>query len=128
MKIIYKIYMEAEDVSQSRILSSTSFVKNLLANCGNTYFHDAQIDDESDLEDFALRLYVEKEIEEEVCSASEDAEAFIGDMAEVLDHIAQAHSYMDMEGSFLIDYNGKTEAYTFTSEEGMDYCDFAEQE
>lgn len=127
MKITYKIYMEAEDVSQTRILSSTSFVKNLLKNCGNSYFQNAETDEESDLEDFVLRLYVESETEEEVCSSVEDRDAFIGDMAEVLDRIAQAQSYMDMEGSFSIEYDGRKEAYTFTSEEGMDYCNFEEQ-
>lgn len=127
MKITYKIYMEAEDVSSSRILSSTAFVKNLLKNCGNSYFWNVKIDDESDLEDFTLRLYVENEIEEEVCSFVEDRDNFIGDMAEILDRIAQAQSYMDMEGSFSAEWDGKKEAYAFTCEAGMDYCDFKEQ-
>lgn len=127
MRITYKIYMEAEDISQSRILSSTSFVKNLLKNCGNSYFQNAKVDDESELEDFTLRLYVESEIEEELCSSVEDRDTFIGDMAEVLDRIAQAQSYMDMEGNFSIEYDGKQEAYAFTSEEGMDYCNFEER-
>ena len=46
VKIEYKIYLEAEDVSQSRIISSTSYVKNLFQNCGNQYFKGVELDDE----------------------------------------------------------------------------------
>lgn len=46
VKITYHIYLEAEDVSQSRILSSTSYVKNLFKNCGNHYFQGVDFDDE----------------------------------------------------------------------------------
>ena len=61
VKITYHIYLEAEDVSQSRILSSTSYVKNLFKNCGNHYFQGVDFDDESDLDDFTLRLFVEQD-------------------------------------------------------------------
>ena len=98
VKLSYKIFLESEDVSQSRILSSTSFV----------------------------RLDLESDVEEEVCSAPDSAAGFVADMAELLDAIAQAQSYMDMEGSFSISYQGETESYTFTSESGQDFCDFAE--
>ena len=32
LKIEYKLYLEAEDVSQSRILSSASYLENVLHN------------------------------------------------------------------------------------------------
>ena len=37
LKISYKIYLEAEDISQSRISSTASYVSNLFKNC-NSYF------------------------------------------------------------------------------------------
>lgn len=37
LKLSYKIFMEAEDISQSRIISGTSFVKNRLENQKNPY-------------------------------------------------------------------------------------------
>ena len=104
VKITYHIYLEAEDVSQSRILSSTSYVKNLFKNCGNHYFQGVDFDDESDLDDFTLRLFVEQEILEEECSVEADAKDFPADMAEFLDNIAQAHSFLDMEGDFTVEY------------------------
>lgn len=128
MKITYKIYLEAEDVSQSRILSTTSYFTNLFKNCTNYYLQSAEIDDECDMEDFTLRLYVEETIEEEVCSHEEDAKAFLGDMAEFLDAIAMAQSYLDMEGSFSISYESVEEEYTFESEAGKDFCDFFDQQ
>ncbi len=128
MKITYKIYLEAEDVSQSRILSTTSYFKNLFQNCTNRYLQMAKVDDECDMEDFALRLYVEETIEEEDCRYPEEARAFLGDMAEFVDAIARAHSYLDMEGSFSISYEGVEERYTFTSEPGRDDCDFFGEE
>lgn len=33
LKISYKIYLEAEDISQSRISSTASYVSNLFKNC-----------------------------------------------------------------------------------------------
>ena len=36
--INYKIYLEAEDVTQSRIKSTKNFVSGLFLNCSNTYF------------------------------------------------------------------------------------------
>lgn len=124
MKLTYKIYLEAEDVSQSRILSTTSYFKNLFVNCTNHYLQAANVDDECDMDDFTLRLYVEETIEEENCSHPEDAKAFLADMAEFLDAIAMAQSYLDMEGSFSISYEGVEEDYTFASEAGKDFCDF----
>ena len=125
--LTYKLYLEAEDVNQSRIISTTSFVKNLFANCGNTYLKQVEVDDESDLEDFALRLYVENEVKEIDCSAPEDANSFILDMAEFLDKIAMAHSYLEMEGNFSMEYQGRKATYSFSSESGQDYCDFIEE-
>ena len=125
--LTYKLYLEAEDINQSRIISTTSFVKNLFANCGNTYLKQVKVEDESDLEDYALRLYVEHEVKEVDCTAPEDASSFILDMAEFLDKISQAHSYLEMEGSFSIDYQGRKDAYSFSSESGQDFCDFVEK-
>lgn len=125
--LTYKLYLEAEDINQSRIISTTSFVKNLFANCENTYFKQAKVDDESDLEDFVLRLYVVHEVKEMACTAPEDASSFILDMAEFLDKIAQAHSYLEMEGSFSLEYQGKKGMYSFSSGSGQDYCDFVEE-
>lgn len=128
LKINYKIYLEAEDVSQSRILSTTSYVTNLFKNCGNHYLQQASVDNECDMDDFVVRLFIEEMIEEEECVFPEDAKNFLGDMAEFLDAIALAQSYLDKEGSFSISYQGKEEAFDFISEAGSDYCDFTEKE
>ena len=37
LKIKYELYLEAEDVSQSRILSSASYLENVLHNHANPY-------------------------------------------------------------------------------------------
>lgn len=124
MKMNYKIFLEAEDVSQSRILSCASYMKNILANHKNPYISRAILDDESDMDDFVLRLFVEETIEEETCANQEMAEGFIDDMAELVTEIAQAHSFLDMEGSFSIAYEGEALAYAFTSASGDDGCDF----
>ena len=55
LKIKYKLYLEAEDVSQSRILSSASYLENVLHNHANPYIKCAQIDNESDLDEFVVR-------------------------------------------------------------------------
>ena len=124
MKMNYKIFLEAEDVSQSRILSCASYMKNILANHKNPYISRAILDYESDMDDFVLRLFVEETIEEETCANQEMAEGFIDDMAELVTEIAQAHSFLDMEGSFSIAYEGESLAYAFTSTSGDDGCDF----
>ena len=54
MKMEYKIFLEAEDVSQSRILSCASYMKRVLESCNNPYISRAELDDESDLDDFAF--------------------------------------------------------------------------
>ena len=79
------------------------------------------------MDDFTLRLYVEETIEEETCQNTEDAKSFLGDMAEFVDAIAMAQSYLDMEGSFSISYGDVEENYSFMSEAGKDYCDFGEE-
>lgn len=126
LKINYKIFLEAEDVSQSRILSCASYLKKLLSNCKNPYINRAVIDDESDMDDFILRLFVEESIAEETCASQEMAEGFMDDMAELVTEIAQAHSFLDMEGSFSISYEGEALAYAFTSVSGDAGCDFEE--
>lgn len=128
VKISYKIFLEAEDVSQSRILSCASYMKNILAGCGNSYISRAVLDDESDMDDFVLRLFVDEEIEEAECGNGEMAESFIDDMAGLVTEIAQAHSFLEMDGSFSISYKGETLGYTYTSAGGDDGCDFQEME
>ena len=86
LKIEYKLYLEAEDVSQSRILSSASYLENVLHNHANPYINCAQIDNESDLD-----------------------------------------SFMDMEGSFSVSFEGEHIAYDFRSEPGDGMCDFIER-
>ena len=128
MKFNCKIYLEAEDVAQSRILSTTSYVKNLIANCNNSYISRLQIDDENDLDDFIIRLYAEAGIIEDTVTDEKAAEMLAPHLAELLTEIAQAQSYLDMEGSFQVEYQELKEAYTFKSEQGDSFCDFAEAE
>ena len=101
MKMEYKIFLEAEDVSQSRILSCASYMKRVLESCNNPYISRAELDDESDLDDFVLRLFVEEEIEEKECTNPAMAESFIEDMAELVTGIAEAHSFLDLREAFL---------------------------
>ncbi len=122
LKIIYKVYLEADDISASRIQSSIHFVETMLEDAGNVYFKGAAIDNESSIEEFTLRYYIENEIHEDSCTSAEDAESFAFDMAEFLDAIAAAHSYMDLEGSLIWEYQGEKKEYRFQSESGMDYC------
>lgn len=126
LKFSCKIYLEAEDVSQSRILSTASYVRNLLKNSGNPCIARLEIDDESDMDDFTLRLYIESEIEETGFSEPQ-AEMLAPQIAEILSEIAQAQSYLDMEGSFSVKYGDNSEAYRFISESGNAFCDFEEQ-
>ena len=42
MKMEYKIFLEAEDVSQSRILSCASYMKRVLESCNNPYISRAE--------------------------------------------------------------------------------------
>ena len=84
LKIEYKLYLEAEDVSQSRILSSASYLENVLHNHANPYIKCAQIDNESDLDEFELRLYVDEAIEEADCANADAAEAFLDEFYQKL--------------------------------------------
>lgn len=127
LKISYKIYLESEDVSQSRIQSCTSFVNDIITNHKNPYLGRAQITNENDLDDFVLRLYADEEIEEDECSSENDAKAFIDDMVDLLFDIAHMHSFLDMEGSFSVELNGERKAYVFLSESGDSLCDFEEE-
>lgn len=128
LTITYKIYLEAEDISGSRIQSCVANVRNLLTNHRNVYLKNASIDDESEIEELVLRLYIEQEVHEERCASNEDAQNFVLDMAEFLDSVAAANSYMDLEGSFSWEYKEQKKSYTFQSESGMDYCDIVEAE
>lgn len=121
-----QIYMEAEDIKQSRIQSTASYVQNLFLNCSNTYFHKMELDNESDMEDFTIRLYIDHRLVEEECSSPEDAKSFLCDMMECLDQIALSQSYLDMEGKFSIEYQGEKKEIQFTSEMNEGMCDFVE--
>lgn len=127
LSIRYKIYLEADDISASRIKSSTAFMRHLLEGSRNSYLKHADIDDESDLDEFTMRFYIENSIHEDVCTSTDDAESFVLDMAELLDKAASAQSYMDMEGSFSWDFDGRQKKYRFQSESGQDYCEIVEE-
>lgn len=127
LSITYKIYLEADDISASRIKSSTAFMRHLLEGSRNSYLKHADIDDESDLDEFTMRFYIENSIHEDVCTSSDDAESFVLDMAELLDKAASAQSYMDMEGSFSWEFDGRQKKYRFQSESGQDYCEIVEE-
>lgn len=75
------------------------------------------------MDDFTLRLYIDEKVEEEECSSPECAEGFLENIAEFLDAVAAAHSYLDMEGSFSISYHGVEDTFRFRSEAGSDLCD-----
>ncbi|MDE7312300.1 MAG: hypothetical protein K2N87_11890 [Eubacterium sp.] len=127
LKISYKVCMEADDIGQSRIHASIAFVKSQFENARNVYLRHAAFDDESDLDAFALRFYVEHEVFEESCASPEDAQSFVLELAQVLDAVAAAHSFMDMEGEFSWSFQGEEKRYVFQSEGGVDYCDFAKE-
>ena len=128
LEIRYTLFFEAEDVSQSRIMESTSYITGLLKEHQNPYIRRTDLDDESDLEEFALRLYVNEQIAEADCENVEAAENFVDDMAELVSEIAAAHSYLDMEGSFSVSLGEDALAYRFSSAAGDDGCDFVEGE
>lgn len=127
LEITYNIYLEAEDISQSRIMSAASYVKELVNNHNNSYLNRAEFDDESNLDDFSFRLFAKESITEETCKNAEDAKAFIDDIVDLLFDIAHMHSFLNMEGDFSILYNGERKQYTFCSESGDSLCDFNEQ-
>lgn len=126
LQLSYKIFMEAEDVSQSRILSCGTQVRNQLANHRNRYLKQAKLDDESDMDEFILRLYVEEQVTEDTCTSREDAEGFIDEFVAFVREIAHVHSFLDMEGEFYISYEGEVISYRFASESGNPECDFTE--
>ena len=45
----------------------------------------------------------------------------------MLSEIAHIHSFMDMEGSFSVSFEGEHIAYDFRSEPGDGMCDFIER-
>ena len=120
------MYLEAEDVSQSRILSSEAYLKKALNEHQNPFIRCAKIDNESDLDEFELRLYVDETIEQK-CEDLDAAEAFLDEFAEVLTEIAHMHSFMDMEGSFSVTIEDEQIAYDFKSEAGDGMCEFIEK-
>lgn len=126
LKIEYKIFMEAEDVAQTRILSTEGYIKKSLASHKNPYICRAEVDNESDVDEFMLRLYVEEEIEEETCENADAAEGFLDELAELLVEFARMQSYLEMEGNFSISFAGEQISYRFLSEAGNCNCTFEE--
>ena len=124
--IDYKLFFEADDIAQTRILSSESYIKKSLSAHKNPYIARAKADSESDLDEFLLRLYVKEHIEEEDCANVDDAEGFLDELAELLAEIARMQSYLDMEGSFSISFEGEEIAYRFVSAAGDANCSFEE--
>lgn len=124
--IDYKLFFEADDIAQTRILSSESYIKKSLSAHKNPYIARACADSESDLDEFMLRLYYAEHIEEEDCGNVDAAEGFLDELAELLAEIARMQSYLDMEGSFSISFAGEQIAYRFVSEAGDTGCSFEE--
>lgn len=124
--IDYKLFFEADDIAQTRILSSESYIKKSLSTHKNPYIACAKGDSESDLDEFLLRLYYNEHIEEEECQNVDAAEGFLDELAELLSEIARMQSYLDMEGSFSISFEGEQIAYRFVSEAGSTHCSFEE--
>ncbi len=122
----FKIYLEADDIGQSRIHTSTAFLKNRMENSRNRYLHGAAYDDESDLDAFTLRFYAEKQLREEACASPQEALDFVMDLAQILEDVAAAHSFLDLEGEFSWKFRGEDKRYEFRSEGGSDWCDFVE--
>lgn len=124
--IDYKLFFEADDIAQTRILSSESYIKKSFSTHKNPYIACAKGDSESDLDEFLLRLYYNERIEEEECQNVDAAEGFLDELAELLSEIARMQSYLDMEGSFSISFEGEQIAYCFVSEAGSTHCSFEE--
>lgn len=124
--IDYKLFFEADDIAQTRILSSESYIRKSLSAHKNPYIACAKGDNESDLDEFLLRLYYNEHIEEEECQNADAAEGFLDELAELLTEIARMQSYLDMEGSFSISFEGEQIAYRFVSEAGSTHCSFEE--
>lgn len=125
--IDYKLFFEADDVAQTRILSSESYIKKSISMHKNCYIAKANPDSESDLDEFLLRLYYAEHIEEEECADVNAAEGFLDELAELLTEIARMQSYLDMEGSFSISFAGEQIAYRFISEAGDTRVLFSQQ-
>lgn len=123
-----KIFLEAEDISQSRIKSSYASIKAMLEQSANSYIKAMEIEDESDLDEFVLRFYIQTAGEEEKCSNVESAKGFVDDAAELLMEISHMHSFLDMEGTIQAVCQGETYSYTFASESGSCTCDFIREE
>lgn len=126
LKINCRIFLDAEDVSQSRILSTTSYFNNVLKNSKNPYIKALNADNENDMDEFVLRLYIDETIDEDVCKDTENASMFAPQLAELLSELAQAQSYLEMEGSFEVILGEERESYRFLSESGDSYCNFEE--
>lgn len=127
LNISYHIYLEADDIAQSRIAKTIQYTKNLFDNCNNVYFKNEIVEDESDFEDFMLRLYVQNEVSETAVTNQSDAKSFVEDMMIFLQMIAQAQSYAHLEGDFSVQLGNETKSFRFVSEEASDTVTYEEQ-
>ena len=127
VQINYKLYFDAEDIGQTRILSSESYLKKSIAMHKNPYIAAGKAESDSNLDEFYLQLYVEGAIEEAECTDVDAAEGFLDEMAELLTEFARMQSYIEMEGDFSISFAGESIAYHFVSEAGDCNCSFTEK-
>lgn len=126
LKLELKLYLEAEDISQSRIMSCRSFMSQQIKSSVNPYIRKLNMEDECDMDDFIVRLYFDEAIEEEECTSEESAKGFIDDVVDLLSEIAHMQSFLEMEGNFMVEYQDLKKSYKFHSESGDSYCDFDE--
>ena len=127
LQINYKLYFDAEDIAQTRILSSESYIKKSIAMHKNPYIAGAKTESDSNLDEFYLQLYVEGAVEEMECADVDAAEGFLDEMAELLVEFARMQSYIEMEGDFSISFAGEQISYHFESEAGDTRVLFEEQ-
>lgn len=126
LKLELKLYLEAEDISQSRIMSCRSFMKQQIQSSVNHYIRQLEMEDECDMDDFIVRLYFDETIEEDDCTSEESAKGFVDDVVDLLSETAHMQSFLEMEGSFRVEYQDLKKSYKFHSESGDSYCDFEE--
>lgn len=123
IKFNCKIYLEAEDVAQTRILSTTSAVKAVFNNSKNPYISAMVVEADNNMEDFILRICISAEVEE-VCKDEANAQMLAPHLAELLLDLVQAHSYLEIKGDISVACGELEEAYRITSEGGDSFCDF----
>lgn len=126
LEIHYKLFLDAEDISQSRILSTAENVKGYFAEHENRYISRAVVENDSDMDEFVLQISAIGDIVEEKAESAAEAESFLDEFAELAATLAHVQSFFEMEGSFSIQFEGESIAYTFSSPAGSGNCDFEE--